>query len=73
MHGAGELLKKKAAQGVRVCIMVWDDKSSVNMPALTGGSGMMMPHDEDTRRYFRGTQVGHGIAAYILSVGNVSQ
>ena len=53
---AGELLVKKAREGVCVCMLVWDDKSSINTELL-GGSGMMATHDEDTRRYFRNTGV----------------
>ena len=52
----GELLKQKASEGVRVCLLIWDDKTSLNNPFL-GQSGLMMTHDEDTRRYFRGTKV----------------
>eukprot|EP00891_Asterochloris_glomerata_P005063 jgi/Astpho2/5063/fgenesh1_pm.00071_%23_10_t len=53
----GELLKKRASEGVRVCIMIWDDRSSINLPVLTGGSGLMITHDEETRRYFAGSKV----------------
>lgn len=47
---------KKAREGVRVCMLVWDDKSSINTELL-GGNGMMATHDEDTRRYFKNTGV----------------
>lgn len=47
---------KKDREGVRVCMLVWDDKSSINS-ALLGGNGMMATHDEDTRRYFKNTGV----------------
>ena len=53
---AGELLVKKAKEGVRVCMLVWDDKSSVNS-TLMSGNGMMATHDEDTRRFFLNTGV----------------
>lgn len=52
----GELLKQKARDGVRVCLLIWDDKTSLNNPFLMK-SGLMMTHDEDTRRYFRGSRV----------------
>lgn len=52
----GELLKKKAREGVRVCLLIWDDKTSLNNPLVMNG-GLMMTHDEDTRRYFRNTKV----------------
>ncbi|KVH93783.1 phospholipase D alpha 1-like isoform X1 [Cynara cardunculus var. scolymus] len=49
----GELLKKKASEGVRVLMLVWDDMTS-------GGlfkNGFMATHDEDTGNYFRGSEV----------------
>ena len=52
----GELLVKKAKEGVRVCLLIWDDKTSLNNP-LVGRSGLMATHDEDTRRYFKHTKV----------------
>ncbi|KAK9829228.1 hypothetical protein WJX72_004613 [[Myrmecia] bisecta] len=53
----GDLLKKKAAEGVRVCMLVWDDKSSFNSPLLSSGSGVMGTHDEETRQFFKGSSV----------------
>eukprot|EP00892_Ulva_mutabilis_P001866 jgi/Ulvmu1/11680/UM008_0090.1 len=62
----GELLKQKAQDRVNVCLLIWDDKSSLNLPAplgglasLLGGSreGMMETHDEVTRSYFAGSDV----------------
>ncbi len=47
---------KKAREGVRVCMLVWDDKSSLNSNIM-GGSGMMATHDEDTRKFFANTGV----------------
>ena len=49
----GELLKKKASEGVKVLIMTWNDKSN------DGGllDGMMGTHDEDTKEFFAGTGV----------------
>jgi len=48
----GELLKAKAAEGVKVMVMVWNEKLSTDHLG-----GMMGTHDEDTRRYFEGTDV----------------
>lgn len=48
---------KKAREGVRVCMLVWDDKSSLNS-TLLGFGGMMATHDEDTRKFFKNTGVG---------------
>lgn len=49
----GELLKKKADQGVRVNIMVWDDRSSFKLRQ----QGQMRTHDEETALYFQKTAV----------------
>ena len=48
----GELLKKKAEAGVKVVLLVWDDKTSTE-----GREGMMATNDEDTRSFFEGTKV----------------
>ncbi|XP_058074454.1 phospholipase D alpha 1 isoform X4 [Magnolia sinica] len=50
----GELLKKKANEGVRVLMLVWDDRTSV---ALLKRDGLMATHDEETANYFEGTEV----------------
>ncbi|GER53176.1 phospholipase D, partial [Striga asiatica] len=50
----GELLKKKADEGVRVLMLVWDDRTSVKHLKK---DGVMATHDEDTGSYFRGTNV----------------
>ncbi|KAG0612224.1 hypothetical protein M758_6G011300 [Ceratodon purpureus] len=50
----GELLKKKAAEGVRVNLLVWDDKTSLE---FLKRDGLMATHDEDTEAYFDGSQV----------------
>lgn len=50
----GELLKKKANEGVRVLMLVWDDRTSVK---LLKKDGLMATHDEDTKSYFHNTEV----------------
>ncbi len=50
----GELLKRKAAQGVRVLVLLWDDQTSYG---LLQNDGIMATRDEATRRYFRRTKV----------------
>ncbi|XVE71452.1 hypothetical protein DITRI_Ditri10aG0151700 [Diplodiscus trichospermus] len=50
----GELLKKKANDGVRVLMLVWDDRTSVK---LLKNDGVMATHDEDTRQYFHNSEV----------------
>nr|GMC92272.1 phospholipase D alpha 1-like [Ipomoea batatas] len=50
----GELLKKKASEGVRVLMLVWDDRTSVG---LLKKDGLMATHDEETGNYFKDTEV----------------
>ncbi|XP_028791513.1 phospholipase D alpha 1 [Neltuma alba] len=50
----GELLKKKASEGVRVLMLVWDDRTSVG---LLKRDGLMATHDEETEHYFHDTDV----------------
>jgi phospholipase D1/2 len=50
----GELLKKKASEGVRVLMLVWDDRTSVG---LLKKDGMMATHDEETEHCFQNTDV----------------
>ncbi|KAA3479425.1 phospholipase D alpha 1 [Gossypium australe] len=50
----GELLKKKAREGVRVNMLVWDDRTSVG---LLKKDGLMATHDEETEQFFKDTDV----------------
>ncbi|CAH9106756.1 unnamed protein product [Cuscuta europaea] len=50
----GELLKKKASEGVKVCMLVWDDRTSVG---LLKKDGLMATHDEETEQFFKDTDV----------------
>ncbi|XP_076884478.1 phospholipase D alpha 1-like isoform X2 [Bidens hawaiensis] len=50
----GELLKRKADEGVRVAMLVWDDRTSVD--ALKK-DGLMATHDEETQNFFENTDV----------------
>ncbi|KAG5008836.1 hypothetical protein JHK87_017351 [Glycine soja] len=50
----GELLKKKASEGVKVLMLVWDDRTSVG---LLKKDGLMATHDEETAQFFDGTEV----------------
>ncbi|XP_020584561.1 phospholipase D alpha 1-like [Phalaenopsis equestris] len=59
IHGAagvsiGELLKRKADDGVLVLVMVWQDRTSVS---LLGNAGLMKTHDEETLNFFEGSKV----------------
>ncbi len=48
----GELLKKKADDGVKVMLLVWNEKLSTD-----DNPGLMGTHDEDTRKFFADTRV----------------
>ncbi|CAA6667987.1 unnamed protein product [Spirodela intermedia] len=50
----GELLKRKADEGVAVRLMLWDDESSL---PLIRNPGLMRTHDEDSFTYFAQTRV----------------
>ncbi|XP_050268439.1 phospholipase D alpha 1-like isoform X3 [Quercus robur] len=50
----GKLLKKKAEEGVTVLMLVWDDRTSL---MELRKDGFMATHDEDTEKYFQGTNV----------------
>nr|GEV10947.1 phospholipase D alpha 1 [Tanacetum cinerariifolium] len=46
----GDLLKNKASEGVKVLMLVWDDRTSVD---LLKRDGLMATHDEDTENFFQ--------------------
>ncbi|EYU24262.1 hypothetical protein MIMGU_mgv1a021891mg [Erythranthe guttata] len=48
----GELLKYKSQQGVRVVLLIWDDKTSQDKCLFKIG-GMMQTHDKETRKFFK--------------------
>lgn len=50
----GDLLKRKADEGVRVLMLIWDDRTSVD---ILKEDGLMATHDEETADYFRNTKV----------------
>lgn len=50
----GELLKKKADQGVRVLVLIWEDRTAVE---LLRNQGLMQTHCDETFEYFKGTNV----------------
>lgn len=50
----GVLLKRKAAAGVRVLVLLWDDQTS---SSLLQNAGIMSTRDEHTKKYFRGSKV----------------
>lgn len=52
----GDLLKFKSQEGVRVCLLVWDDKTSHDKLFIKTG-GVMGTHDEETRKFFKHSSV----------------
>uniref|UniRef100_A0A6N2K346 Phospholipase D n=1 Tax=Salix viminalis TaxID=40686 RepID=A0A6N2K346_SALVM len=52
----GELLKYKSQEGVRVLLLVWDDKTSHDKFFLRT-NGVMQTHDEETRKFFKHSSV----------------
>ncbi|XP_027913396.1 phospholipase D delta [Vigna unguiculata] len=52
----GDLLKYKSEEGVRVLLLVWDDKTSHDKVFLKT-TGVMQTHDEETRRFFKHSSV----------------
>ncbi|XP_064948363.1 phospholipase D alpha 1-like isoform X1 [Musa acuminata AAA Group] len=52
----GELLVRKAGEGVRVLMLVWNDRTSLGLGPLKK-DGLMATHDQDTLSYFRNTGV----------------
>ncbi|KAI5446643.1 hypothetical protein KIW84_014474 [Lathyrus oleraceus] len=52
----GELLKYKSEEGVRVLLLVWDDKASHDK-VFFKSTGIMMTHDEETKKFFKHSSV----------------
>ncbi|KNA20728.1 hypothetical protein SOVF_049470 [Spinacia oleracea] len=52
----GDLLKYKSEEGVRVLLLVWDDKTSHNKYFIKT-EGVMGTHDEETRKFFKHSSV----------------
>nr|XP_009382051.1 PREDICTED: phospholipase D delta-like isoform X4 [Musa acuminata subsp. malaccensis] len=52
----GELLKYKSEEGVRVCVLVWDDKTSHDKYFFKS-AGVMQTHDEEIRKFFKHSSV----------------
>lgn len=50
----GELLKRKADEGVSVLMLVWDDRTSIKEFKR---DGLMATKDQETEQYFRNTNV----------------
>ncbi|CAN4125138.1 unnamed protein product [Withania somnifera] len=52
----GDLLKYKSQEGVRVILLIWDDKTS-NDDVFLKTEGVMQTHDEETRKFFKHSSV----------------
>ncbi|KAL1206072.1 Phospholipase D delta [Cardamine amara subsp. amara] len=52
----GDLLKYKSQEGVRVLLLVWDDKTS-HSKFFINTTGVMQTHDEETRKFFKRSSV----------------
>ncbi|CAN6475698.1 unnamed protein product [Victoria cruziana] len=63
----GDLLKFKSQEGVRVAMLIWDDKTSHDK-FLLKTEGVMQTHDEETRKFFR-----HSAVHCVLSPRYASQ
>ena len=53
LSNVGELLKRKADEGVRVLILIWNEKMSF----FGNEGGVLGTHDEETENYFANTAV----------------
>ncbi|EYU38375.1 hypothetical protein MIMGU_mgv1a0212841mg, partial [Erythranthe guttata] len=62
----GELLKYKSQQGVRVVLLLWDDKTSQNKCFFKSG-GLMQTHDKETRKFFKHSYVTCVLVCRIFS------
>lgn len=52
----GDLLKYKSQEGVRVLLLVWDDKTS-HSKFFINTAGLMQTHDEETGKFFKHSSV----------------
>lgn len=52
----GDLLKFKSQEGVRIVMLIWDDKTSHDK-FLLKTDGVMHTHDEETRKFFKHSSV----------------
>ncbi|KAJ0770890.1 putative phospholipase D [Helianthus annuus] len=52
----GDLLKYKSEEGVRVLLLVWDDKTS-HSTLFGNTTGVMQTHDEETKKFFKHSSV----------------
>jgi len=65
----GELLKQKAAQNVRVLLLLWNDKTSYSL-FKESNAGVMGTHDEETKDFFDSTQAKCVLAYREGSIAN---
>uniref|UniRef100_A0A0E0JUS7 phospholipase D n=1 Tax=Oryza punctata TaxID=4537 RepID=A0A0E0JUS7_ORYPU len=76
----GALLKYKSQEGVRVCLLVWDDKTSHDSFFLKtvahqfklNFGGLMQTHDEETKKFFKDSpNAERGVSASMQIVGTM--
>ncbi|KAK7078978.1 hypothetical protein SK128_002386 [Halocaridina rubra] len=65
----GDILKRKADEGVRVMVMVWNEALSTDIYT----PGIMGTHDEETRIFFEGTEVEVFLAPRQKNKGKVME
>ncbi|KAK4583821.1 hypothetical protein RGQ29_021801 [Quercus rubra] len=53
----GDMLKYKSEEGVRVLLMIWDDKTSHDKFGIIKTPGMMLTHDEEVKKFFKHSSV----------------
>eukprot|EP01006_Ploeotia_vitrea_P047590 TRINITY_DN67142_c7_g11_i1.p1 TRINITY_DN67142_c7_g11~~TRINITY_DN67142_c7_g11_i1.p1 ORF type:complete len:1491 (-),score=162.72 TRINITY_DN67142_c7_g11_i1:94-4032(-) len=71
----GEQLKQRAEAGVRVNLLIWDDATSTGEGILssvfaTFKHGVMGVHDEETKQFFKGTNVNVVLAGRATDASN---
>ncbi|KAJ1427362.1 Phospholipase D/Transphosphatidylase [Sesbania bispinosa] len=64
----GELLKYKSQEGLRVLLLVWDDKTS-HSKFFINTTGIMQTHDEETRKFFKHSSVSCVLSPRYASSG----
>ncbi|XP_065855479.1 phospholipase D delta [Euphorbia lathyris] len=62
----GELLKYKSEEGVRVLLLIWDDKTSHDKFGIKT-QGLMATHDEETKKFFKHSSVNCVLSARYAS------
>ncbi|KAJ6704538.1 PHOSPHOLIPASE D, partial [Salix viminalis] len=67
----GELLKYKSEEGVRVVMLIWDDKTSHDTFCLKM-DGVMQTHDEETKKFFSNILVSIACLHLVMQAINLA-